>query len=163
MRVFPLLKCISSLAYDSSPPLSGRTFSVDVMFPSKCACWRLGGSLLPTYERGLSRTAISVLRDLDCERQRAAERSLTQSTVARLALGNFELAERRGRANGESQKRERGEGMKIFKGQGTADLGKPWRFEEDGLTVTRGCAWSPPGCHPTGAESKLMSMTPANW
>ena len=26
--------------------------------------------------------------------------------------------------------------MKIFKGQGTADLGKPWRFEEDGLTVT---------------------------
>ena len=28
--------------------------------------------------------------------------------------------------------------MKIFKGQGTADLGKPWRFEEDGLTVTRG-------------------------
>ena len=40
--------------------------------------------------------------------------------------------------------------MKIFKGQGTADLGKPWRFEEDGLTVTRGCAWSPPGCHPVG-------------
>ncbi len=44
--------------------------------------------------------------------------------------------------------------MKIFKGQGTADLGKPWRFEEDGLTVTRGCAWSPPGCHPTGCGIK---------
>ena len=44
--------------------------------------------------------------------------------------------------------------MKIFKGQGTADLGEPWRFEEDGLTVTRGCAWSPPGCHPTGCGIK---------
>ena len=44
--------------------------------------------------------------------------------------------------------------MKIFKGQGIADLGKPWRFEEDGLTVTRGCAWSPPGCHPTGCGIK---------
>ena len=45
--------------------------------------------------------------------------------------------------------------MKIFKGQGTADLGKPWRYEEDGLTVTRGCAWSPPGCHPTGCGIKV--------
>ena len=44
--------------------------------------------------------------------------------------------------------------MKIFKGQGMADIGKPWRFEEDGLTVTRGCAWSPPGCHPTGCGIK---------
>ena len=44
--------------------------------------------------------------------------------------------------------------MKLFKGQGTADLGKPWRFEEDGLIVTRGCAWSPPGCHPTGCGIK---------
>ena len=24
---------------------------------------------------------------------------------------------------------------------------KPWRWEEDGLTVTRGSAWSGPGCH----------------
>lgn len=24
---------------------------------------------------------------------------------------------------------------------------KPWRYEEDGLTVTRGSAWSGPGCH----------------
>ena len=24
---------------------------------------------------------------------------------------------------------------------------KPWRYEEDGLTVTRGSAWSAPGCH----------------
>jgi len=47
--------------------------------------------------------------------------------------------------------------MKIFKGQGTRDLGKPWRFEEDGLTVTRGCAWSPPGCHPTGCGVKLYT------
>lgn len=44
--------------------------------------------------------------------------------------------------------------MKIFKGQGTADLGKPWRYEEDDLVVTRGCAWSPPGCHPTGCGIK---------
>ena len=30
------------------------------------------------------------------------------------------------------------------------DLGKPWRFtdEDTGLTVTRSCVWSPPGCHP---------------
>jgi anaerobic selenocysteine-containing dehydrogenase len=47
--------------------------------------------------------------------------------------------------------------MKIFKGQGTRDLGKSWRFEEDGLTVTRGCAWSPPGCHPTGCGVKLYT------
>ena len=44
--------------------------------------------------------------------------------------------------------------MKLFKGQGTRDLGKPWRFEEDGMTVTRGCAWSPPGCHPVGCGIK---------
>ena len=25
------------------------------------------------------------------------------------------------------------------------DLNKPWRFEEDGLTVTRTSPWSPPG------------------
>ena len=49
---------------------------------------------------------------------------------------------------------QKGEIMKIFKGQGTADLGKPWRYEEDGLTVTRGCAWSPPGCHPVGCGIK---------
>ncbi len=24
---------------------------------------------------------------------------------------------------------------------------KPYRFDEDGLHVTRGCAWSAPGCH----------------
>jgi anaerobic selenocysteine-containing dehydrogenase len=47
--------------------------------------------------------------------------------------------------------------MKLFKGQGTRDLGKPWRFEEDGLTVTRGCAWSPPGCHPTGCGIKVYT------
>ena len=23
----------------------------------------------------------------------------------------------------------------------------PWRYEEDGLTVTRGNAWTGPGCH----------------
>lgn len=27
------------------------------------------------------------------------------------------------------------------------DYEKPWRYEEDGLTVTRGSAWSGPGCH----------------
>lgn len=27
------------------------------------------------------------------------------------------------------------------------DHEKPWRYEEDGLTVTRGSAWSGPGCH----------------
>jgi anaerobic selenocysteine-containing dehydrogenase len=47
--------------------------------------------------------------------------------------------------------------MKLFKGQGTTDLGKPWRYEEDGLTVTRGCAWSPPGCHPTGCGIKVYT------
>ena len=47
--------------------------------------------------------------------------------------------------------------MKIFEGQGTKDLDKPWRFEEDGLTVTRGCAWSPPGCHPVGCGIKVYT------
>ncbi len=36
------------------------------------------------------------------------------------------------------------------------DLGKPWRWEEeDGVTVTRTCAWSPPGCHPVACGLKL--------
>lgn len=35
------------------------------------------------------------------------------------------------------------------------DLGKPWRWEEDGLTVTRTAPWSPPGCHPVACGVKL--------
>ena len=36
------------------------------------------------------------------------------------------------------------------------DLGKPWRWTEpDGVTVTRTCAWSPPGCHPVACGLKL--------
>ena len=35
------------------------------------------------------------------------------------------------------------------------DLGKPWQWEEDGYTVTRGCAWSAPGCHPVGCGVKF--------
>lgn len=35
------------------------------------------------------------------------------------------------------------------------DIGKPWRYEEDGCTVTRTCAWSAPGCHPVGCGLKL--------
>lgn len=35
------------------------------------------------------------------------------------------------------------------------DLGKPWRYEEDGCTVTRTCAWSAPGCHPVGCGLKV--------
>lgn len=35
------------------------------------------------------------------------------------------------------------------------DIGKPWRYEEDGLTVTRTSPWSPPGCHPCGCGLKL--------
>lgn len=36
------------------------------------------------------------------------------------------------------------------------DVGQPWRFEdEDGLTVTRSCPWSPPGCHPVGCGVKF--------
>ncbi|MBR2521933.1 MAG: molybdopterin-dependent oxidoreductase, partial [Coriobacteriales bacterium] len=35
------------------------------------------------------------------------------------------------------------------------DLDKPWQFEEDGYTVTRGCAWSAPGCHPVGCGIKF--------
>ena len=37
----------------------------------------------------------------------------------------------------------------------TNDLGKPWRYEEDGCTVTRTAPWSPPGCHPVGCGLKL--------
>lgn len=36
------------------------------------------------------------------------------------------------------------------------DFGKPWRWTEpDGVTVTRTCAWSPPGCHPVACGLKL--------
>lgn len=35
------------------------------------------------------------------------------------------------------------------------DIGKPWRYEEDGMTVTRTCPWSPPGCHPVGCGLKV--------
>lgn len=35
------------------------------------------------------------------------------------------------------------------------DLGKPSRFEEDGLTVIRTAMWSPPGCHPVGCGLKI--------
>lgn len=36
------------------------------------------------------------------------------------------------------------------------DIGKPWRWvEEDGTIVTRGAAWSAPGCHPTGCGIKV--------
>ena len=37
------------------------------------------------------------------------------------------------------------------------DLNKPWRFEDDGLTVTRTSPWSPPGCHPVGCSLKLYT------
>lgn len=37
------------------------------------------------------------------------------------------------------------------------DLGKPWRYEEDGMQVTRSCVWSPPGCHPVGCGVKLYA------
>ena len=30
------------------------------------------------------------------------------------------------------------------------DLGKPWRYEDGELTVTRLSPWSAPGCHPAG-------------
>jgi len=35
------------------------------------------------------------------------------------------------------------------------DLGKPWRYEENDLVVTRSAPWSPPGCHPVGCGVKL--------
>ena len=35
------------------------------------------------------------------------------------------------------------------------DFDKPWRYEENGYTVTRACAWSAPGCHPVGCGVKL--------
>ena len=34
------------------------------------------------------------------------------------------------------------------------DLGKPWKYEEDGFTVVRSSIWSPPGCHPVGCGVK---------
>ena len=39
------------------------------------------------------------------------------------------------------------------------DIGKPWRYEDEGLTVTRTCPWSPPGCHPVGCGLKPVSYT----
>ena len=37
------------------------------------------------------------------------------------------------------------------------DLNKAWRYEEDGLTVTRTSPWSPPGCHPVGCTLKCYT------
>jgi anaerobic selenocysteine-containing dehydrogenase len=37
------------------------------------------------------------------------------------------------------------------------DLGKPWRYEEDGCTVTRISPWSAPGCHPVGCGLKIYT------
>ena len=37
------------------------------------------------------------------------------------------------------------------------DLGKPWKYEEGDLTVTRSGVWSPPGCHPVGCGLKLYT------
>jgi anaerobic selenocysteine-containing dehydrogenase len=35
------------------------------------------------------------------------------------------------------------------------DIGKPWKYDEDGFTVVRTSMWSPPGCHPVGCGLKL--------
>jgi len=42
---------------------------------------------------------------------------------------------------------------------------KPWQYKEDGLTVTRGNAWTGPGCHLgcavklfTNADGKLVKV-----
>ena len=42
---------------------------------------------------------------------------------------------------------QRAEAVKLDTLSDVNDIGKPWRYEEDGLTVTRGSAWSGPGCH----------------
>lgn len=34
-------------------------------------------------------------------------------------------------------------------------MAKPWIREEDGETIIRSCAWSPPGCHPVGCGVQL--------
>ena len=36
-------------------------------------------------------------------------------------------------------------------------------FEEDGLTVTRACAWSAPGCHPTACGIKYYTDKEGTW
>ena len=35
------------------------------------------------------------------------------------------------------------------------DIGKPWRYDDGDMIVTRTCPWSPPGCHPVGCGLKL--------
>ena len=37
------------------------------------------------------------------------------------------------------------------------DLGKPWRWQEGENTITRGCPWSAPGCHPVGCGLKITT------
>ena len=34
-------------------------------------------------------------------------------------------------------------------------MSKPWKREENGETIFRTCAWSPPGCHPVGCGLQL--------
>ena len=50
---------------------------------------------------------------------------------------------------------QRAEAVKLDTLSDVNDIGKPWRYEEDGLTVTRTSPWSPPGCHPVGCGLKL--------
>ena len=35
------------------------------------------------------------------------------------------------------------------------DIGKPWRYDDGDMIVTRTCPWSPTGCHPVGCGLKL--------
>ncbi|MEI3229768.1 MAG: hypothetical protein V8S24_00070 [Gordonibacter pamelaeae] len=55
----------------------------------------------------------------------------------------------------EDEFNQRAEAVKLDTLSDVNDLGKPWRYEEDGLTVTRTAPWSPPGCHPVGCGLKL--------
>lgn len=50
---------------------------------------------------------------------------------------------------------QRAEAVKLDTLSDVNDIGKPWRYEEDGLTVIRTSPWSPPGCHPVGCGLKL--------
>lgn len=39
--------------------------------------------------------------------------------------------------------------------KGSVLMAKPWKREENGETIIRSCAWSPPGCHPVGCGVQL--------
>ncbi len=72
-------------------------------------------------------------------------------------LGDLKRRYERGGRMSEDEFYKKAQVVKLDTLSDVNDIGKPWRYEEDGLTVTRTSPWSPPGCHPVGCGLKLYA------